>query len=103
MENANCPECGHVGAEKTICPNCGYAASNGPVPKPPGHREKPVPPPEVANWVIEPIPPELIEEFRRTFNEEEVLAALREYEETGGKGMELKDFIHELEAGTPPQ
>jgi hypothetical protein len=95
VENVNCPKCGQKGAEEANCPNCGYAASNGAGPMTPVRREKPVPPPEVANWVIEPIPPELIEEFRRTFNEEEVLAALREYEETGG--YQLEDFIGEIE------
>jgi len=39
--------------------------------------------------------PALLEWARREFNEEEFLAGLREVEETGG--LELKDFIHELE------
>jgi hypothetical protein len=39
--------------------------------------------------------PEVMEWARSTFNEEEHLAGLREIEATGG--LELKDFIHELE------
>lgn len=39
--------------------------------------------------------PELLEWARRTFDEEVHLAGLREIETTGG--LELKDFIHELE------
>jgi hypothetical protein len=57
---------------------------------------------ELREWVRRhyypdspPITPELLEWARRTFNEEEFLAGLREIETTGG--LELKDFIHELE------
>jgi hypothetical protein len=49
----------------------------------------------VSSWVIYPTPPELIEWARQNVDEAEYLAALREVEETGG--VELKDFIHELE------
>lgn len=46
------------------------------------------------------IPPDLLEWARRQFNEEEIVAGLHEIKETGG--LELRDFIHELEqaAGT---
>jgi hypothetical protein len=43
-----------------------------------------------------PITPEILEWARRQFSEEQIAAALREFEATGG--LELKDFIHELEA-----
>ncbi len=39
--------------------------------------------------------PELLEWARRQFSEEEIVAGLREVRETGG--LELRDFIHELE------
>jgi hypothetical protein len=39
--------------------------------------------------------PELLEWFRQQVNEEEVIAGLREIEETGG--LELSDFLPELE------
>jgi hypothetical protein len=45
--------------------------------------------------------PEVMEWARRTFNEEEHLAGLREIEATGG--LELKDFIHELEEEITPR
>ncbi len=41
------------------------------------------------------LPPELIDWARREFSEEEILAGIREIRETGG--LELKDFIDELE------
>ena len=39
--------------------------------------------------------PELLEWARNQYTEEEIVAGLREIEATGG--LELKDFIHELE------
>lgn len=45
--------------------------------------------------------PELLEQERRAVNEEEILAGLREIEATGG--LELKDFIHELEQEVTPR
>ncbi len=41
------------------------------------------------------IPQEILDWARSDFNEEEFVAGLREIRETGG--LELKDFIHELE------
>lgn len=41
------------------------------------------------------LPPELREWARQLFTDEEILAGLQEIRETGG--LELKDFIHELE------
>jgi hypothetical protein len=43
----------------------------------------------------EPLPPEILEWARREFNEEQVVAGIREIEEKGG--FQLGDFIHELE------
>jgi len=41
------------------------------------------------------LPAEFLEWARSQTNEEEIIAGMREIEETGG--LELKDFIHELE------
>ena len=43
----------------------------------------------------EKIPPALMEWARRTINEEEIAASIREIHETGG--LQLEDFIHEIE------
>jgi hypothetical protein len=43
----------------------------------------------------EKLSPELMELMRQQFDEEEFLAGLRQIKETGG--LELKDFIQELE------
>jgi hypothetical protein len=51
----------------------------------------------VSGWVLHKTPPELVEWARQTCHEEEFAAALRELEQTGG--LELKDFLHELEQG----
>jgi hypothetical protein len=53
----------------------------------------------VSSWVLYKTPPELLEWAKQTCNEEELAAALREVEQSGG--LELKDFIHELEEGAP--
>ncbi len=45
--------------------------------------------------------PELIEWARQHFSEAEFLAGLREIREKGG--LELKDFIRELEQDVPPR
>ena len=44
----------------------------------------------------EAIPPEMLAWARQTFDEEEFLADIREIEATGG--VQLKDFLAELEA-----
>jgi hypothetical protein len=49
----------------------------------------------VASWVIEPVPPDVAEHFRRTFDEAEYLAEVREIERTGG--VQIDDLIAELE------
>jgi predicted amidophosphoribosyltransferase len=91
VQSKKCPKCGHESAD-AACPTCGQAAVNGTAnPK----WIKPPPPPELANMVIEPVPPEMAEEFRRTFNEAEFLAALREVE--AGGGVQIDDLIEECE------
>jgi hypothetical protein len=44
----------------------------------------------------EPIPPDLLEWARQTFDEEEFMAQVREIEAMGG--LQLEDFLHEVEA-----
>jgi hypothetical protein len=91
-----CPECGHSApVEATACPNCGHVLATGIVPQGKNPREKPPLPPELNGWVPEPTPPELLEEMRRTFNEQEFLADVREIERTGG--VKFEDFIGEIE------
>lgn len=87
MQSAKCPKCGHETAS-SACPTCGQTAVNG----------TPVrcdPPPEVAGWNIERPTPEMLEEARRTFDEAEYLAGVREIE--AGDGYRLEDFIDEIE------
>lgn len=91
-----CSECGHLSAADALaCEKCGHARKNGAMPSVKNSGEKPPPPPELSGLVIHKTPPEMIEEARRTFNEEAFLAELREVERNG-KG-ELKDFLHDLE------
>ena len=91
-----CPECGQAAlAEATACPNCGHALAKGAVPQAKRPAEKPPLPPELNGWVPDPVPPDLLEEMRRTFNEEEFLADVREIERTGG--VKFEDFIGEIE------
>jgi hypothetical protein len=57
-------------------------------------------PPEARGWTIEHTPADLLAWVRQTLNEQEIVAELEEVRRRGG--AELKDFIHEIEAGVPP-
>ena len=92
MQNARCPSCGHESNTESACPGCGHAAVNG-VAKPSPVR--PPAPPELAGLVIERPSLEMLEEARRTFDEVEFLAGVREIE--AGGGFRLEDFIGEIE------
>jgi len=92
MQKAKCSECGCETPADGPCPGCGHAAANG-VAR--AARRDPPPPPEAANWVIERPTPEMLEEARRTFDEAEYLAGVREIE--AGGGYRLEDFIEEIE------
>lgn len=92
MEKIECPQCGHETVADSSCPACGQTAINGGAK--PGHRDHPLPP-EAANWVIERPSSEMLEEARRTFDEAEYLAAVREIERTGG--VQIDDLIAEIE------
>lgn len=95
-----CPKCGHAVATDTpTCEKCGHAMTNGAVQRVTGSGRKP-PPPEAAGWVIHKMPPEIREEMRRSFNEEEFIAELREAERAGLP--ELKDLIRDLEQEMAP-
>lgn len=91
MQNSKCPSCGHEVADAD-CPGCGRAAVNG---ARKAARCNPPPPAEVAARVIERPTPEMLEEARRTFDEAEYLAGVREIE--AGGGHRLEDFIEEIE------
>ena len=97
MQNTKCLECGHDAAPDGPCPGCGQAFANGAAK---AHRIKPPPPPELANMVFTPTPPEMAEELRRTFNEQEYLAEVREIERTGGVTFEeiMADIERKLHA-----
>ena len=92
MQKINCPTCGHETAPDAACPTCGHADVNG-VAKP--ARRDPPPPPELAGLVIERPTPEMIEEARRTFDEAEYLAGVREIE--AGGGVTFEEIIAEIE------
>jgi hypothetical protein len=47
------------------------------------------------------VPPEIVEWARQTFDQAEFLAQVREIEATGG--LQLEDFIAELEARARPK
>ena len=95
-----CPKCGHqAAADTTACPDCGQELTNGAVGQAVRLVGKPTPPAEVSGWVIHQLPPDVLAQERRAFDEQEFLAALREVERTGG--LELKEFIHEIEQGVP--
>jgi hypothetical protein len=90
MQKINCPTCGHETTTGAACPGCGHAAGNGAFTRP-----DPTPPPEAANWVIERPSAEMLEEARRTFDEAEYLAGVREIE--AGGGVQIDDLIAEIE------
>ncbi|MFO0927159.1 MAG: hypothetical protein U0736_08970 [Gemmataceae bacterium] len=92
MQNSKCPACGQDVAPGAACPGCGHAISNGTAPP---CRVKPPPPPELASRTFTPTPAAVLERMRRTFDEEEYRAAVRELERTGGHRLE--DFIEEIE------
>jgi hypothetical protein len=80
MSISTCPSCGgSIAAFECQCPACGKMV-NG------------------TTKLFEPIPlsPELLEWAKQQFNEEEAIAGIEEVRRTGG--MELHEFIQELEA-----
>jgi len=98
MNPLTCPNCGKQADHKAaVCPDCGQAITNGAAPPLRRPVEKPPVPAELAGVVFHKMTPAQIERERQTFDMEEFMAALREVERTGG--LELKDFIHELEQG----
>lgn len=92
MQNDKCPKCGQENAPDAACPDCGRNAVNGAgTPK----RTKPPPPTELAGRTFTPTPPGMVEEFLRTFDEEEYLAAARELERSGG--VPFEEIMAEIE------
>jgi hypothetical protein len=93
-----CPRCGRQTTDEPGgCPDCDAEPKKGANGRMGDPTSKPPIPAEVAGWVIEQVPPDVLEWARQTCNEEEFTEALREIEHNGG--VELKDFIHELEEG----
>jgi hypothetical protein len=90
-----CPRCGHRPEQ------AGVTAANGSPPHglPASPARPPVPPEGAPGDGTAPhsgkLTPELLEWARKQFSEEEILAGLREIQQTGG--LELRDFIQELE------
>lgn len=91
MNSIRCPGCLCVLINRPpSCPVCGRLLSPDDIEA----AEKAALAPEY--WIRpSKLPPEILNWARQNFNEEEILAGIREIEETGG--LELKDIIHELE------
>jgi hypothetical protein len=97
-----CEKCGHpLTNDALACAHCGYASKNGTVPEDNCLAKQVVAPEGRDGMTIYPVPREVLDWARATFNEEDYVAALREIGRTGG--VELKDFIHELEQGALPR
>ncbi len=84
-----------------ICPEC-----SGDLPENEGkycrHCGRPLESPAAqTNGAAQKVPQDILDWARGQFNEEEFVAGLREIRETGG--LELKDFIHELEQEAAPR
>lgn len=80
MPILTCPTCGgSLARSECQCPSCGKLVDG-------------------SIKCLEPTPltPELLEWAKQQFNEEETIAGIEEVKRTGG--MELHEFIHELEA-----
>jgi hypothetical protein len=92
MAMVRCSECGsnrliHV----ETCPVCGHRLNGAALPQGAASLQRSTPP-ELPSTKLSP---ELLEWARQQFHEEEFIAGLREIQDTGG--LELKDFIQELE------
>src|SRR5579884_2737323 len=92
MSPQHCPHCGRdLGADAVRCADCGCelnGAALGSAATGSQQASPPVPPSEKLS-------PEVLEWLRQQTNPEEILAEIREIEETGG--LELKDFLPEIE------
>lgn len=89
MLTAKCPTCGHQSDTDASCPACAHTNGNGAF-----TRSQHTPPAEAANWVIERPSLVMLEEARRTFDEAEYLAGVREIEASGG--VPIDDLIAEI-------
>ena len=99
MATVRCPQCSRdLPADATMCSGCGRPLNGAALPN--GELTARQPTPAAAPLSVK-LPPELMEWARQDFNEEEFLAGLREIQETGG--LELKDFIQELEQEATPR
>jgi hypothetical protein len=81
-----CPKCGRqAGPEASVCADCGHDLG----------RVSTAPAVAANGESGRKLPPEVIEWARRTFDEEEFLAGVREICATGG--LSFEDFVEELE------
>jgi hypothetical protein len=63
---------------------------------PPSSMDALMPPAQPVPMASANVSPEVLEWARHQYTDEEIMAGIREIQETGG--LELRDFIHELEA-----
>jgi predicted amidophosphoribosyltransferase len=93
MAEVRCPQCGRdLALDDTTCSGCGRSLTGAALADAGGSARQPSPPPEPPSGKLSP---ELMKRARQQFSEEEFLAGLHEIQKTGG--MELQDFIRELE------
>lgn len=99
MARVHCPRCNRdLAGDAVTCPECGHTVNGAPLPDAGTSRHQstsPLIPPS------EKLSPELMAWVRQQSSEEEFLAGLREIQESGG--LELKDFIQELEQEAAPR
>ena len=94
-----CPACGHdLAADASACSACGRPLNGAAMPEAEAHARRPALPGAPPCGKLSP---ELMEWARQQFSEEEFVAGLREIRETGG--LELQDFIRELEQEAAPR
>jgi len=98
MPTISCPTCSNeLPAHAAACPQCGTQLNGAPcLDKGAADGTANAPMPGVAE-----LSPELLALLRAEFNAEEFRAGLANVQETGG--LELKDFIHELEQEAQPR
>lgn len=98
MAEMQCPQCGReLILDETTCSGCGYSLNGAMLAATRDATQQPIPPPMPPSGKL---PKELLEWARQQLSEEEFLAGLREIQESGG--LELKDFIQELEQEASP-
>ena len=94
-----CPKCGVSSPPGThACARCGQSLNGAPRSAEDGPNERMA---ELAPNPSGILSPQLVEMLKQQFDEAEFVAGLNEINETGG--LELKDFIKELEEEAQPR